>query len=105
MSIRDYITKEISILGLEYSTADIDNFMALNNINADANLTEIRRSVDIAIVNLIPALLLRPNSVSEGGYSVSWNKDNLLSYYNLRCTQLGIVNKLATNTVKEVKIW
>ncbi len=58
-----------------------------------------KKEVQIAIVEYIPTLLLRPN-VSENGFSISWDKRALRDFYSLRCKELGLKDKLAPQKPK-----
>lgn len=51
------------------------------------------RTLQLAVLNFIHYLLLKPN-VSEGGVSVSWNANDLKDFYKLECMRLGVENKL-----------
>ena len=57
-------------------------------------------AISVAIVNFIPSLLLRATSISEGGFSMSWNVPGIKDYYSLLCKQYGLPDELNTNKPK-----
>ena len=94
MTVKDYITSKFQTFGIELSEADlIDISMA---VSLDDELTaDNKNDVYLAIVkNVIPQLLLRPKSISESGFSISYDNDALLKYYAWLCNELGIEDNL-----------
>lgn len=55
---------------------------------ADVMSEDKMRSVKEALYNLLPIILISPKSISEGGYSISYDKDSLLAYYRLLAKEL-----------------
>ena len=55
-------------------------------------------SVDIA--RFIPSLLLRATSISESGFSMSWNTQGVKDYYSLLCKKYGLKDELNDNKPK-----
>lgn len=50
----------------------------------------------MAIVKSIPSLLLFPQSISEGGMSISRAQtDDIKAYYHLKCKEYGIKDELS----------
>ena len=41
--------------------------------------------VSVAMAKFIPSLLLRATSISENGFSMSWNIQGVKEYYKTRC--------------------
>jgi len=52
-------------------------------------------TVAYGLTFIIPQLLARPRSISEGGVSVSWDTKGLRDYYSLLCKQYGIKDELS----------
>lgn len=103
LTVRDYIGYELNVtLALGYSTTSIDLFIAKNGIDITADLADVQTDIDIAITRLIPSLLLSPASISEGGYSVTYDKAVLRQYYDMRCQELGIANQFAANNIRDI---
>lgn len=101
MTVREYITGKLSNFGINISESDFVDIYTIvdpdSDITPDTRLYALRA---IAIM-IIPQLLLRAESISENGFSMSWDKDALLKYYAWLCNELGIDNTL-TGTVKDI---
>ena len=94
MTIKDYITSKFQSFGIELSEADlVDISMAVSL--TDEFTQDNKNNVYLAIVkNVIPQLLLRPKSISESGFSISYDNDALKNYYDWLCNELGIQDNL-----------
>ena len=97
MKASDYIRDTFSDFGVRLSDASVLRILLRSDIDPD---TEVDKSsllsLDVAVVESIPILLLTPQSVSEGGFSVSkTSKDSLLKWYSLRCKEIGLEDKLS----------
>ena len=57
-------------------------------------------SVSVAMVRFIPSLLLRATSISESGFSMSWNIEGIKSYYSMLCRKFGVEDELNDNKPK-----
>ncbi len=90
MTVKEYITQQFGTFGIQLSEAEL---VDLCNEKENEEYLSNKKATQIAIVEYIPVLLVRPN-VSENGFSLSWDKKGLRDYYNLRCAELGIKNKL-----------
>lgn len=51
--------------------------------------------VSVAIAKFIPSLLLRATSISESGFSMSWDIQGIKDYYSLLCKQYGLKDELS----------
>lgn len=51
-------------------------------------------AVSVAMACFIPSLLARPTSISESGFSMSWNPQGLKDYYSLLCKKYGLKDEL-----------
>lgn len=88
MTLRDYIQKKSSIIGLVMSSEAIDDFVLVNGFALDYQAENIS-DYDKVFLNLVLSLLLRPN-LSEGDYSESFDRDSILKWYKLECARLGV---------------
>mgnify|MGYP001776489004 FL=1 len=87
MTVRDYIEQKFSSYGT-LTEADILEFSLNTNLSPDEEVSkEILPEVELGMIGLIPSLLLRPTSVTESGFSISWDKDGLRRYYLYLCKQ------------------
>lgn len=57
-------------------------------------------SISVAIARFIPSLLLRPTSINESGFSISWNTQGVKDYYSLLCKKYGLKDELNDNKPK-----
>ena len=76
--------------------------MSLNarvNIEDDVD-TDVIDNISVAIARFIPSLLLRPTSINESGFSMSWNTQGVKDYYSLLCKKYGLKDELNDNKPK-----
>lgn len=88
MTIRQYIQQKMAAFG-KLSDADlVDSGLALDSEYSEENAQE----VGIALCSLIGERVLAPyvSNVSENGFSMSWNRDNLGKYYLWLCRKYGV---------------
>ena len=102
MNIGDYIKEKLAIWSVDLSMDRINaeltkiNLSSSDEVRADTNL-------DLFFYNVIPDIMMQPSSISEGGYSVSFDKDVIRSYYNFLCGKLGKPNMLEqNNNIKDI---
>jgi hypothetical protein len=96
MEVQAYIKDKFQTFGIDMSEAEILDISLNAGVNVDDEMTtDNKRQVDIAICRFIPALLLRPQSVSEGSVSFSYNYQAVKDYYSLLCKQYGIKDELS----------
>ena len=92
MTVKDYITQKFQTFGINLSEADIYD-ITLNVVGeelSDANAGP----VNVGMIEFIPTLLLRATSISESGFSMSWNIQGIKDYYALMCKTYGLDDKL-----------
>ena len=90
MTVSDYIRQKFQPFGT-ISEADLLDILSDAGMEANDELTsENRNEVSIAMTRFIPSLFLRPQSVSENGFSVPWDFDALKDYYLFMCKKNGI---------------
>ncbi|HRQ17706.1 MAG TPA: hypothetical protein PL085_11560 [Agriterribacter sp.] len=99
MTISEYITASLGRFGV--SSSDVSVLLddaGLTGADAvnDSNRTEVKR----AMFNYIPLLLAGSGSVSEGGYSISYNISGIKTWYSFMAKELGLEDKLKP-TVKD----
>ena len=93
-TIRETISDTLARYNIELSEAEIDSKLIEQGlVPTDPFTAEASRPVKLAIVGVIPELLLMPD-VTEGGYSVKYDKGALMRYYALLCSELGIPDKI-----------
>lgn len=101
MNIKDYISGKFQSFGIQVSEADLLD-MSLNarvNIEDDVD-ADVIDNISVAIARFIPSLLLRPTSINESGFSMSWNTQGVKDYYSLLCKKYGLKDELNDNKPK-----
>lgn len=67
-------------------------------ISAEDEVTaENYNAINIGITRYIPVLLLRATSVSENGFSMSWDIQGVKSYYAYMCRRYGLKDEINTD--------
>lgn len=95
MKAVQYIREKISAYGMSISEADLLDVKLKAGIDEDDELTQDNSTaVAYGLVWLIPQLLARPKSISEGGVSVSWDTAGLRDFYSLLCKNYGFDDEL-----------
>jgi len=96
MKVAAFIQDKFQSFGITVSEAETLEMSINGGIDLNADLTaENMKAVSVAIAGFIPSLLLRPQSVSEGGFSMSFNAQSLKDFYSSECARLGIENLLS----------
>nr|DAU91311.1 MAG TPA: hypothetical protein [Bacteriophage sp.] len=101
MNIKEYISSKFQSFGIQVSEADLLD-MSLNarvNIEDDVD-ADVIDNISVAIARFIPSLLLRPTSINESGFSMSWNTQGIKDYYSLLCKKYGLKDELNDNKPK-----
>lgn len=101
MNVRKYISDKFQSFGIKVSEADLLD-MSLNAKVAidDDVMSDNVDSISVAIAHFIPTLLLRPTSINESGFSMSWNIQGIKDYYSLLCKKYGLKDELNDNKPK-----
>ena len=101
MIVREYISSKFQSFGIQVPEADLLD-MSLNAKVAidDDVMSDNVDSISVAIARFIPSLLLRPTSINESGFSMSWNTQGVKDYYSLLCKKYGLKDELNDNKPK-----
>lgn len=92
MIIGDYIKQKFQTFGIRLSEADLLDI----SLGLDEEVTtDNKLKVDVAIAKFVPSLLLRAQSISESGFSMSWNIQGIKDYYSWACKQYGLKDELS----------
>ena len=84
MKARDYIKQKFQTFGINLSEADLLDMCLNSKISGEDEMNEDNRMrVSVAIAKFIPSLLLRATSISESGFSMSWNIQGIKDYLSL----------------------
>ncbi len=99
MTIEEYISGRFQSFGIQLSDADLLDMSLNANVSPDDEVTSTG-AISVAIARFIPSLLLRATSISESGFSMSWNIDGIKDYYSMLCRQYGLKDELNDNKPK-----
>jgi hypothetical protein len=93
MTVDSYITQKFESFGVKLSEADLFDIRGSLDGNGEVGEAD-RRALLVGVASFVPSLLTRATSVSESGFSVSWNIEGIRRYYSYLCSELGIKDKL-----------
>ena len=101
MNVRKYISDKFQSFGIQVSEADLLDMSLNAKMDVDDDVTANGLdAISVAIARFIPSLLLRATSISESGFSMSWNIQGIKDYYYLLCKQYGLKDELNDNKPK-----
>ncbi|GIM60087.1 hypothetical protein CAPN008_01370 [Capnocytophaga canis] len=90
MTNKEYITQSLSQFGITPQKVDLILFNSGLEANEDADISVVKK----ALYDNVRELLQGYSNVSEGGTSLTFDRDNLLRWYDLLCDELGLPNPL-----------
>lgn len=95
MTVNEYISKRFQSFGINLSEADLLDMCLNAKISGEDEMNDdYHGRVYVAIAKFIPSLLLRATSISESGFSMSWNIQGIKDYYSWLCKQYGLKDEL-----------
>lgn len=95
MTVKDYIYQRFQAFGIQLSESDFFDICLNANVSGEDEMNaEYHGRVNVAIAKFIPSLLLRATSVSESGFSMSWDINGINDYYSWLCKQYGLEDEL-----------
>lgn len=113
MTVREYITKKLQ--AFNPNDADLSVMAAETGLELNEDYTaDNAQNVGVGLVGIIESLVFAPrvNNVSESGFSVSWNFDNMGKYYLYLCNKYGVTpnddvtSMLGVSMIKDVSyLW
>lgn len=96
MTVNDYIQQKFQTFGINLSEADLLDMCLTSKISGEDEMNEdCQTRVSVAIAKFIPSLLLRATSISESGFSMSWNLEGIKQYYSFICRMYGLKGELS----------
>lgn len=100
MTVNEYISQKFQSFDIQLSEADLLDMCLNAKISGEDEMGEdCHGRVSVAIAKFIPSLLLRATSISESGFSMSWDIQGIKDYYSFLCKQHGLKDEL-TNKPK-----
>lgn len=96
MTVADYIRGKFQTFGITVSEADLLELSLSSGISGEDEMNQQNIGlVSVAMAGFIPSLLLRATSISENGFSMSWNTQGLKEYYSFLCKKYGLEDTLS----------
>lgn len=96
MTVNDYIQQKFQTYGINLPEADLLDMCLNAKVSGEDEMNEdCYGRVSVAIAKFIPSLLLRATSISESGFSMSWNIQGVKDYYSFLCKQYGLKDELS----------
>lgn len=101
MSVKEYIIQKFQSFGISMSEADFLDIALASGLNVEDEVSDTNHSkVSVAIAKFIPSLYLRATSVSENGFSMSWDLTGLKAYYSYMCKHYGLKDEINNDKPK-----
>lgn len=95
MTIREYISDKFGKFGIMLSDADLLDISLSAGVSGEDEMDLVAHNrVNVSIAKFIPSLLLRATSVSESGFSMSWDIKGIKDYYSWLCKKYGLKDEL-----------
>lgn len=106
MTLSEAVKAKLDFFNCEYSEDFLNSIFITEGLEAEVTLSPSNKELlDKALYCVIPEILVKP-SISEGGYSVKFDKDAIVKYYNLLCQKNGFENELNSGTINDVSyLW
>lgn len=108
MTVRDYIS--IKLRAFDVSEAHLVDMSVATGLSPELDVDGLDPSLlAIALIRTLEDLILAPrqNSISESGFSMSWNFDAVVKYYQWLCRKWNVepdadvVELSGLNTIKD----
>lgn len=98
MTVKEYISGKFRKFGIQLSEADLLGMSLKANVDFGEEMSQDNiTAVEVAMARFIPELLGCAASVSESGFSMSWDKQGIKDYYAMLCRQYGLKDELNGN--------
>ncbi len=98
MTLGEYAKQKFQSFGIMLSEADLLDISLHSGISEEEAVDGNNQSaVSVGIAKFIPALLIRATSISESGFSMSWNVEGIKQYYAYLCRTYGLKDEINTN--------
>jgi hypothetical protein len=101
MTVRDYITGKMESLNLTLSDADWSDIERSVSPEAEDTEANIRRAYTALAEKVLPFYVNRAESVSENGFSLTFNAQGVRTFYKWLCGFLGLDDALGAGSVIE----
>lgn len=96
MKVSDYIKGKYADMGISMSDTGILGVIISSNLNPEESVSSDNfRDIEIAFIKSIPEIILRPQSISELGVSISRaSTEDIIAYYRSQCRKYSIKDEI-----------
>ncbi|HEY1055014.1 MAG TPA: DUF6706 family protein [Emticicia sp.] len=102
MLLSDYIKSKLARYSVTISDNELAGLLLKSEIETGEEYSaSTSQKADLALYAFIPELLLMP-AISQGGFSIKYDREGILAYYRMLCSDLNLPDKTAA-TVPNVK--
>ena len=96
MTVNDYISQKFQTFGINLSEADLLEISLSSEVSGEDEMGPSNIGlVSVAMAKFIPSLLLRATSISENGFSMSWDSKGVKEYYSFLCQKYCLEDTLS----------
>lgn len=96
MTVNDYISQKFQTFGINLSEADLLEISLSSEVSGEDEMGPSNIGlVSVSMAKFIPSLLLRATSISENGFSMSWDTKGLKEYYSFLYKKYGLEDTLS----------
>lgn len=101
MDVSNYISQKFQSFGISVSEADLLDISITSGLGLSDEVDDTNHDkLNVSVAKFIPSLLLRATSVSEGGFSMSWDLGGLKAYYSYLCKLYGLNDEINVDKPK-----
>lgn len=101
MKVGSYITQKFQSFGIAMSEADLLDISLSSGLTKDDEVSnDTYTKLNVSIAKFIPSLFLRATSISESGFSMSWDLSGLKAYYSYLCKMYGLSDEINSDKPK-----
>lgn len=102
MTTLEYYKAKNTSLGIGLSDAQLDAFMLSVFVDplGEVDASNVK-SLDISYLGIILSILVKPD-ITEGGYSIKFDRKAIMSWYGAEASRLGIKNELDADKIRVV---
>lgn len=96
MTVEEYIQQKFQPFGIQLSEADLLDISLSSGISGEDEINQSNIGlISVVMAKFIPSLLLRASSISENGFSMSWDIQGIKEYYSFLCKKYGLEDTLS----------
>ena len=101
MEAGEYIMQKFQTFGITMSEADLLDIALSSGIAQTSEVTADNvAALSVGIARFIPSLFMRATSISESGFSMSWDMSGIKAYYAYLCRKYGLQDEINTDKPK-----